>query len=175
MNSGRQLARILVGKITALQERQDVAPRTWAHLIGAMHEQATPIVQVVRAALEKPPSGPYPDAWVELFPRDAKPEALTRFLVFLGLRQENEEPNPEQAAKVRFYLDQHTCRVVVDRKPFGLPDEDRHYEKLPDLAELEDMTLAAFVEKLLEFLKWASVGEGRRSQRYRFCSPESRA
>ena len=170
MNSGRQLARILVGKATALQDRQEVAPGTWAALMGAMLIQARPVIDVVRAALEKPPSGPNPDVWVEALPRDAEPEARTLLSVFLGTREANKEANPQDAAIARFGLDPRTCHVVLDRKPFGLPDDHHSYEKLPDLGDLEDITLAAFVEKLLEFLRWASVGEGRGSQHYRFRS-----
>ena len=170
MSSGRQLARIMIGKATSLEERKGVAPATWAALVDAMLVQAQSVLDVVRGALEKPTSGPKRDIWVEALRRDSKPEAGKLLLVFLGTREANKKENPQNAAIARFALDPSTCHVVVDRKPFGLPDDPHRYEKLPDLGNVEDITLSAFLEKLVEFLRWASVGEGRGNQRYRFHS-----
>jgi hypothetical protein len=154
MNSAVQLARELVVTLRAFQERQESARETWRDLIPALERQTEAVLAVFRKALKK---GPRVDVRVK------SEKLILKFRV-------------RQGAESRFYVDPVTCHVVGERTSFGHPDADdraKRKQEFVDLGDVQRMSTGAFVEQVIDFLKWASIGKGKGEAEFRFSRRDS--
>ena len=171
MNSAVQQAKKLVNSLRDFQERREAAQKTWETLIGELERQANQVAEEVnRNGVTRRVNGQSARVWIE---RDESEASGKRLKVLFAAAGTEAPSDAKDVATARFFVDPRTLRVVGDRKPIGAPEAHRGrsgFKRFADLGDILDTTVGAFLDKLLEFLKWASVGEGSGEHEFRIGS-----
>jgi hypothetical protein len=101
-----------------------------------------------------------------------------QILVAFGLRQKKLVAGAEVAALAQlplekgacatFFFNGDECQVVGHRHPYHLEAKRVTFDRYVDLGDPETLTEEAFGIAVIDFIEWASVGEGRGSGKIRF-------